>query len=75
MRNICIRKGLVVGIIVLFIGMSVVSSNAVSIQKEISADKVTSETFTLTVRVYDAFFPPFEHGSIVFAKLGLILTV
>ena len=51
------KKILVLGIIVLFIGMSITPSTAVTIQKETSEDKETTDTFEMLVSVKI----PFEH--------------
>ena len=72
MRNVWFKKGLIVGIIVLFIGMSVlpvVSSNAVSIQYETLPDKVTSDTYILEVGVHNIALWPQLPSGIAFAKV------
>jgi len=58
MRNVCFKKGLVIGIIVLFLRMSVVSSNAVTIQKETLVDEETTGEYCLSIVVHAVGIDP-----------------
>ena len=66
MRNLCFKKGLVVGIIVLFLGIVFAPGfNAISISKEKAEDEEPLDTFTLHVQLYDERFGPFTNGPFI----------
>jgi hypothetical protein len=58
------RKRLVLGIIFLFLGMSIISSNAVNIQKETLSDEKTTGEYTLHVTIFLDGIDPIPPGPI-----------
>ena len=72
MRNICIRKGLVVGIIVLFIGIAFAPCfNAISISKEKAEYEESTGWFNLEVLSIDIAFYGSPGAPLEFVKVTL----